>query len=465
MDRSGVGKCRAWSCARCRAWGRHIHTRRCEHGRGLAVDSHFGNVTLGDFTELPFTLTNTGATSITTGGIFTMGGDGSDFSTPPETDCTSVDSSGAITMAPGDVCTIDVVFAPGVRGIRNMVLILEDSGGFTADFVDVTGVGTIGYYQVGAQGAVGHAAMPFSSGMRRNTSRSSHRRLAVTGDDGGYWLVASDGGVFNHGPSAGFHGSAGAIAQQTHCGNGRHGRRRGVLVGGVRRCIFSYGDANFYGSTGSIRLNKPIVGMAPTPDGGGYWLVASDGGIFNYGDANFYGSAGSLTLNKPIVGMAPTPTGAGTGWWRPTAGSSPTETPSSTAPPAPPGCRSRSWVWRRCPMGSATGSARLMAAFSTTAPHRSKAAGSDSASGRSSAWRPTALPRFRLTLMHPPCATWRGRNREDRESSLLRRGLTRPSSEPSASVGNVARFNSREWRFPNDAGVGAPLSARIWACA
>ena len=44
--------------------------------------------------------------------------------------------------------------------------------------------------------------------------------------------------------------------------------------------------------------------MAATPDGGGYWFVASDGGIFAFGDAAFFGSAGSLTLNKPIVGMA-----------------------------------------------------------------------------------------------------------------------------------------------------------------
>ena len=49
--------------------------------------------------------------------------------------------------------------------------------------------------------------------------------------------------------------------------------------------------------------------MAATPDGGGYWLVASDGGIFNFGDAGFYGSAGSIRLNKPIVGMAATPDG------------------------------------------------------------------------------------------------------------------------------------------------------------
>jgi hypothetical protein len=44
--------------------------------------------------------------------------------------------------------------------------------------------------------------------------------------------------------------------------------------------------------------------MATTPDGKGYWLVASDGGIFTFGDAAFFGSAGGQVLNKPIVAMA-----------------------------------------------------------------------------------------------------------------------------------------------------------------
>jgi len=52
--------------------------------------------------------------------------------------------------------------------------------------------------------------------------------------------------------------------------------------------IFSFGDAVFHGSTGATPLNAPIVGMAATPDGGGYWLVASDGGIFSFGDAVFH---------------------------------------------------------------------------------------------------------------------------------------------------------------------------------
>ena len=32
-------------------------------------------------------------------------------------------------------------------------------------------------------------------------------------------------------------------------------------------------------------LNQPVVGMAPTPSGEGYWLVAADGGVFSFGDA------------------------------------------------------------------------------------------------------------------------------------------------------------------------------------
>jgi hypothetical protein len=59
------------------------------------------------------------------------------------------------------------------------------------------------------------------------------------------------------------------------------------------------------GSTGSIALNKPIVGMASVTNG--YYLVASDGGIFAFPSTNgppFLGSTGSIALNAPIVGMS-----------------------------------------------------------------------------------------------------------------------------------------------------------------
>ncbi len=72
--------------------------------------------------------------------------------------------------------------------------------------------------------------------------------MASTPSGHGYWLVASDGG------------------------------------------IFTYGDAHFYGSTARRHLAKPVVGMTATPDGKGYRLMEKDGGVFTYGDATFYGS-------------------------------------------------------------------------------------------------------------------------------------------------------------------------------
>ena len=115
--------------------------------------------------------------------------------------------------------------------------------------------------------------------------------MAATPTGRGYWLVASDGG------------------------------------------IFSFGDAGFHGSMGGKPLNRPIVGMAASPDGLGYWLVASDGGIFNFGDAGFFGSAGGAPLNKPAVGHGGhTRRRAATGSRRPTVASSTTATPTSTAP-------------------------------------------------------------------------------------------------------------------------------------
>ncbi len=66
--------------------------------------------------------------------------------------------------------------------------------------------------------------------------------------------------------------------------------------------IFDYGDASFYGSMGGKPLNEPMVAIEPTGDGLGYWTIASDGGVFSFGDATFLGSMGGKPLNEPVVG-------------------------------------------------------------------------------------------------------------------------------------------------------------------
>jgi hypothetical protein len=135
--------------------------------------------------------------------------------------------------------------------------------------------------------------------------------MGATPDGRGYWLVASDGGIFSYG-DARFFGSTGNLTLNKPIeGMASTPDGKGYWLVASDGGIFSYGDARFFGSTGNIALNRPVVGMAATPDGKGYWLVASDGGIFSYGDARFFGSTGNLTLNKPIVGMAATPDGKG----------------------------------------------------------------------------------------------------------------------------------------------------------
>jgi hypothetical protein len=129
--------------------------------------------------------------------------------------------------------------------------------------------------------------------------------------DEGYWLAASDGGIFTFG-NAKFHGSMGGrplnkpvVGIAATPGGG--GYWEVASDGG----IFSFGNAAFHGSMGGRHLNKPVVGMAATPNGGGYWEVAADGGIFAFGNAGFYGSMGGRHLNDPVVGIAPTADGKG----------------------------------------------------------------------------------------------------------------------------------------------------------
>jgi hypothetical protein len=75
----------------------------------------------------------------------------------------------------------------------------------------------------------------------------------------GYWLIASDGGVFAF-------------------------------------------DAPFRGSMGGRRLNKPVRGMVRYGDG--YLMVGEDGGIFAFSDRLFTGSLGARPPASPIVSVA-----------------------------------------------------------------------------------------------------------------------------------------------------------------
>jgi hypothetical protein len=111
--------------------------------------------------------------------------------------------------------------------------------------------------------------------------------IVPTADHGGYWLTASDGGVF------------------------------------------SFGDTQYYGSLPGVglspagsgkpnSLNAPIVGMVPSHDQGGYFMVASDGGVFAFGDARFAGSCPGIGGCSGAA-VAVMPDSTGNGYWLVTA--------------------------------------------------------------------------------------------------------------------------------------------------
>ena len=127
----------------------------------------------------------------------------------------------------------------------------------------------------------------------------------------GYWMVASDGGIFAYG-AARFLGSTGAVKlNMPIVGMAATPTGHGYWLVAADGGIFAFGDAGFFGSTGGMHLNRLIVGMAASPSGKGYWLVASDGGVFSFGDAPFYGSTGAIKLNNPIIGMTRSAAGRG----------------------------------------------------------------------------------------------------------------------------------------------------------
>jgi hypothetical protein len=75
--------------------------------------------------------------------------------------------------------------------------------------------------------------------------------------------------------------------------------------------VWNLGNAPNLGGLASVHLSAAIIGIAANPVADGFWLIASDGGVFSFGAVKFYGSEGGAHLNKPIVAMAASLDGKG----------------------------------------------------------------------------------------------------------------------------------------------------------
>jgi Calcineurin-like phosphoesterase len=218
---------------------------------------------------------------------------------------TAVDNTGASSW-PGTSNSISTVVIPPAAPVRTNCVHRLPSG-------SVVGAAALddgsGYYEVDTKGDVAAFGSAVCYGALTGLPLNQPIvGMATDSYTGGYWLVASDGGIFSF--NAPFYGSTGAFRLNKPI----VGMTGDPVTGGYWMVasdggVFSF-HAPFYGSTGAFRLNKPMVGMAVDRNTGGYWLVASDGGVFSF-HAPFHGSTGNIHLNKPIVGIAATSAGSG----------------------------------------------------------------------------------------------------------------------------------------------------------
>jgi hypothetical protein len=78
--------------------------------------------------------------------------------------------------------------------------------------------------------------------------------------------------------------------------------------------VYASSQTRWFGSPALRRLRTPTaVGMAPSPDGAGYWVASSSGQVWAFGDAS---RLGWLRRAHPVIGIVASPSG---GYWLYTA--------------------------------------------------------------------------------------------------------------------------------------------------
>jgi hypothetical protein len=277
-------------------------------------------VTEGDNSAVPVTLTVTlsrASSKTVTANYSTV-----DNTATAPADYTA--KSGTVSFAPGETAKgVTVLVAGDTADESNETFFVDLATAANATILDARGVATIadnddvsepqqGYWLTASDaGIFSFGDSTFHGSKGGQPLNEPIVGMASTETGNGYWQVASDGGIFSWGDATFFGSKGGQPLNEPVVGMASTPDGNGYWLVASDGGIFTFGNAGFYGSKGGQPLNEPIVGMASTPSGRGYWLVARDGGIFSFGDATFYGSKGGQSLNEPIVGMAATPNGGG----------------------------------------------------------------------------------------------------------------------------------------------------------
>lgn len=222
-------------------------------------------------------------------------------------DATPEDAGGlGCVSLPG--CHIDVTNATSMT-------VTADNGGYAI----ATGTGAM--YNFGNSAVYnegGNEGTPcYTPGSCPNINLSGTTIVGIvySGDDPGYYFIASNGAIYNFGGAPQYEedGSAACynlpqcgISVSNIIGMALTPDQRGYWIVGSDGSVYCFGDAGYYGSLGGAAVpdGATITGFSPTPDGDGYWFVTSVGGLISYGDAAYLGSMEGDALNKPVAAVA-----------------------------------------------------------------------------------------------------------------------------------------------------------------
>ena len=175
-----------------------------------------------------------------------------------------------------------------------------------------------GYWLVGSDGGIfSFGAAAFYGSMGGTPLQRPVVGITPSASRTGYWLVASDGGIFSFGNSS-YYGSIPGIGLHP-AGSGLPNSLNAPIVGMVPSVsghgyfmvasdggVFAFGDAHFAGSCPGIGgCVGSAVSVMPDSTGKGYWLVTNLGAVYAFGDAQFYGAPPAQSV--PVVDAVATP--------------------------------------------------------------------------------------------------------------------------------------------------------------
>jgi hypothetical protein len=175
-----------------------------------------------------------------------------------------------------------------------------------------------GYWLVGSDGGIfAFGAAGFYGSMGSTPLQRPVVGITPSASRTGYWLVASDGGIFSFGTSS-FYGSIPQVGLHP-AGSGLPNSLNAPIVGMVPSItghgyfmvasdggVFAFGDAHFAGSCPGIGgCAGRAVAVMPDSTGKGYWLVTNVGAVYAFGDATFYGAPSAQSVG--VVDAVATP--------------------------------------------------------------------------------------------------------------------------------------------------------------